>query len=89
MKNIFELAQEQKAKALQDEVALIFTFNRDRTRSFIAANLYEAAYGDKRALSEFTNGETIDPATILDKFCEITFGVSCEAVLKAYGKFLG
>lgn len=89
MKDIFELSQEEKCKVIERKLALKYLFRRDKTRNFIAGNLYDAVYDDNRGLSEFLTGKETPPEEVLNIFCQIIFGASYQEVLKAYDDYLG
>jgi len=84
--DIFTLAQEEKQKAITRKLAVREICGRDKTRCFIAGELYEATYPEK-SLWFFTGEERTD-RQILDAFCESVFGASYQETMEAYDKFL-
>ena len=89
MKDIFELAKEEKEVLAYRQAELGILFSKDHTRAFVANNLYQATYSDKWGLREFTTGKGASLEEIIDEFCEITFGTTYEEVLKAWDNYLG
>jgi len=89
MKNIFELAKEEK-EASEYRISQVFNGGCPRgskleVRAFIADRLYHAKWDGK------PHDEAIEMplADILEDFCWDIFGASFEEVIKAWDKYLG
>ena len=67
MKDIFELAVEEKQKKELNRLAMLQIFHSDKRRSFVASRLYSANYPEN-SLRKFTTGEDTPPDEVLENF---------------------
>lgn len=89
MKNIFELAQEEKEKK-EYRISQVLCGGCPRgvskiERCVIAQALYEARWDG----NTYHEADDMTHEAILENFCWNVFGASLEEVLKAWGRFLG
>ena len=88
IKDIFELAKEEKEKKISLTLAIRDICQKDKWRNKIAGALYSAVYGYEEDHHLFTTG-AYEPKETLDRFCKEVFGASFQDVVDAYDKYLG